>query len=290
MYKCYLNWLQLLSDQCETRFIMSRRRTCYNSIYPFKLFPQKELESLEFGPITIFYGGNGSGKSTLLNVIAEKIGAVRRSVFNGSAFFGEYVEKCKVECGSIPNGSHILTSDDVFDYMLDIRHLNGGIDFRREELFEEWVSRKYAHRQLKGMDDYDDWKESYDAKTKSQSQYVLDRLMRNVDMYSNGENAMRYFIEHIKENALYLLDEPENSLSIALQKELSKYIYDSARHFGCQFILATHSPVLLSLPEAVIFDLDEVPVRTKKWTELENVRMFFDFFEEHRSEFLKDGQ
>ena len=90
-----------------------------------------------------------------------------------------------------------------------------------------------------------------------------------MDMFSNGKSAMKYFTDHITEDALYLLDEPENSLSIAFQMELSKYISDSARHFGCQFIMATHSPVLLSIKDALIYDLDETPVETKKWTELD---------------------
>lgn len=106
-------------------------------------------------------------------------------------------------------------------------------------------------------------------------------------MQSNGQSAMKYFVDHITENALYLLDEPENSLSIALQQELGRFIEDSARFYGCQFILSTHSPVLLSMKEARIYDLDSVPVKTKKWTELENVRLYFEFFEKHRSEFLK---
>ena len=284
----YLKSLRLVSDAAETRFIIDQKRTCYNGIYPFKLFPQRELEYIEFAPITIFYGGNGSGKSTLLNIIAEKLGVMRHSAFSGGAFFGEYVSRCEVRAGEVPAGSQILTSDDVFDYMLNIRYLNDGIDVRREELFEDYVSRKsIQHRRLKGFDDYDDWKETMDAKTKTQSQYVRERLMRNVDMYSNGESAMKYFVEHIKENALYLMDEPENSLAISLQKELCKYIIDSSRHFGCQVILATHSPVLLSIPEAVIYDLDEIPVSIKPWTGLDNVRQYFEFFEEHRNEFLK---
>ena len=98
---------------------------------------------------------------------------------------------------------------------------------------------------------------------------------------------MRYFTDRILENALYLLDEPENSLSYALQKDLAKYISDSARHFGCQFIIATHSPILLSMADSVIYDLDETPVTMKKWTELANVRLLFDFFEEKRDEFIQ---
>ena len=111
-------------------------------------------------------------------------------------------------------------------------------------------------------------------------------LPANVRTRSNGESTLAVFSERIREDALYLLDEPENSLSIAFQMELSKYISDSARHFGCQFIMATHSPVLLSIKDALIYDLDETPVETKKWTELDNVRRYFNFFEEHRSEFL----
>ena len=109
--------------------------------------------------------------------------------------------------------------------------------------------------------------------------------MRNVDMFSNGETAMKYYTDRITENALYLVDEPENSLSVKLQLELRKYIADSARFFGCQFVIATHSPIFLSLPNALIYDLDDTPVITKNWTELENVRLFYDFFMAHHSEF-----
>lgn len=282
----YIDSLYLPSDHQETGFLMSQRRTCYNGCYPYKIFPQKGLSEIDFAPITIFYGGNGSGKTTLLNVIAEKTNVLRHSAFSGSAFFANYVSDCEIEGKTLPENSQILTSDDVFDYLLNIRYLNGGIDVRREELFEDYLSRKYADHQLKSMADYAEWKESYDAKSKSQSKFVKERLMRNVDMFSNGESAMRYFVDHITENALYLLDEPENSLSIALQQELCKYIVDSARHFGCQFIMATHSPIILSIKDALIYDLDSDPVKTSDWTELENVRRYFDFFEEHRNEFL----
>lgn len=84
---------------------------------------------------------------------------------------------------------------------------------------------------------------------------------------------------------LYLLDEPENSLSPERQQELLRFIEDSARFYGCQFIIATHSPFILYLKGAKIYDLDEDPVDVKKWTELENVRAYHDFFAEHEAEF-----
>jgi predicted ATPase len=94
-----------------------------------------------------------------------------------------------------------------------------------------------------------------------------------------------YFTEQIKDNALYLLDEPENSLSAKLQLELAKFIEESARFYNCQFIISTHSPFLLSMNGAKVYDLDSYPVETKRWTELENVRIYYDFFKEHMGEF-----
>ena len=289
MYTTYLNRLTLLSEDAETDFLMhGLKRTCYNNIYPYKLFPAKGLTHVDLAPITVFYGGNGSGKTTLLNILAEKAQVQRHAAFNGSAFFAQYVENCALSGGEIPAHSQILTSDDVFDYVLNIRHLNDGIDGMREELLADYTQRKYARHRFSGMVEYDDWKESFDAKRRTQSRFVRERLMPNVDMASNGESAMRYFVQHITEEALYLLDEPENSLSVGRQQELCEYIRDSARYYGCQFVIATHSPILLALPDARIYDLDACPVVTKRWTELENVRRYFDFFEAHRQAFLTE--
>ena len=116
------------------------------------------------------------------------------------------------------------------------------------------------------------------ARRKTQSQFIRSELMDNVREYSNGESAFLYFTEKVTENALFLLDEPENSLSPAKQQELVKFIEDSARFFGCQFVIATHSPFVLAIRGAKIYDLDEEPVDVKRWTELENVRAYYDFF------------
>lgn len=119
----------------------------------------------------------------------------------------------------------------------------------------------------------------------SQSRFVKNEVMDNVREYSNGESAFQYFTEKIGENGVYILDEPENSLSPKRQMELMQFIEDSARFFGCQFIISTHSPFLLSMREAKIYDLDENPVKVKRWTELENVRTYYEFFKKHENEF-----
>ena len=270
----------------EFNFFLEIKRTCYDSFYPFQILSKNNFNEIHFEPITILYGGNGSGKSTALNVIAEKAGIQRESIFNKSNFYPDYLKLCQLQLEeALPENSRIITSDDVFDYMLNIRNLNEGIDQRREEIFEEYLDVKYAHFQLKSMEDYEQLRRVNSARRKTQSRFVRSELMDNVREYSNGENAFRYFIEKIKENGLYILDEPENSLSPKRQLELIRYVEDSARYFGCQFVISTHSPFLLAMKGAKIYDLDENPVQVKHWTELDNVRAYYEFFKKHENEF-----
>ena len=70
-----------------------------------------------------------------------------------------------------------------------------------------------------------------------------------------------------------------------MQMELVKMLEEMARFCGCQFIIAIHSPFLLSLAGARIYDLDEKPAAVKNWWELENVKIYFEFFEKHRDLF-----
>ena len=282
----YLESITFPGSEREFDFFLGQQRTCYDSYYPFHILSQHHLERLDFEPITILYGGNGSGKTTALNVIAEKLALARDSVYNRSNFFPDYVKWCGAQIPlRIPGNSRIITSDDVFDYMLNIRNLNEGLDIHREELFEEYMDAKYSKFQMKSLDDYERLRKVVEARRKTQSRYVRANMMGNVREFSNGESAFQYFAEKIGENGLFLLDEPENSLSPGKQSELVKFLEDSARFFGCQFVISTHSPFILAMKGAKIYDLDEDPVDVKLWTQLENVRVYYDFFKKREAEF-----
>lgn len=284
----YLNGFTFPNAELEGNFFMSMKRTCYDSYYPFQILSRNRLERVEFEPVTVFYGGNGCGKSTALNVIAETLGIARDSIYNKSNFFPDYVQMCSATfIREIPENSRIITSDDVFDYMLNIRNLNEGIDHKREEIFEEYLDNKYSKFQMRSMADYDQLVKVNKSRSKTQSRYVRSELMDNVREYSNGESAFKYFTEKIGENGLYLLDEPENSLSPKRQLELMKFIEESVRFFGCQFLISTHSPFLLGMKDAKIYNLDENPVKLQSWTQLENVRIYYEFFKNHENEFKK---
>ncbi|WP_313568341.1 AAA family ATPase [Acetoanaerobium noterae] len=281
----YLRNFSFPSEDREYNFILDEKRTCFDTFYPFKILSKNDFTEIDFEPVTILYGGNGSGKSTALNVIAEKIGASRDTIFNKSNFFKDYVDMCDMDEVKVAEIKRIITSDDVFDYILNLRNLNEGIDNKRENLFGDYLDAKYSGFKMKSLEDYEELKKVNSARSKTMSKFIRKNLMSNVRLYSNGESAYRYFIEKITENGLYILDEPENSLSPKRQIELMSFIEDSARFFGCQFIISTHSPFLLAIKGAKIYDLDESPVSVKSWTSLENVRTYYEFFKSHDSEF-----
>lgn len=278
------------SKEKKTTGSMKAKRTGYVSMYPFGLFKYRELPEFFFDDITVFYGNNGSGKSTILNVIAEKMGLKRSTPYNRTDFFTDYVGLCDYTLErAIPTDSEIITSDGVFERVLDIRRINDGIDDKRERIIQEYIEEasKEEPNLLRGIDDFDRWKRVNDMRSprKTQSWFLRQNLMRNIQERSNGESALAYFVDSIRDDTLYLLDEPENSLSAENQLQLKYFIEDCVRNHGCQFVISTHSPFLLSLRHATIYDIDSVPPETKDWTELESVRTYFDFFRENESKF-----
>ncbi len=282
----YLETFSFPDAERETSYIMEVRRTCYTSFYPFKILSRRRFERIDFEPVTILYGGNGTGKSTALHVIAEKAHLEREAPYNRTSLMEDYVDMCGMTLRRpIPAGSCIITSDDVFDHMISVRELNEGIDRRREDVFNEYLENRSARFQMSSMEDYDQLRKVVRARKRTQSAYVREELGMNVRTFSNGESAFRYFTNRITEDRLYLLDEPENSLSPARQMELCQFLLDSARFMGCQFVISTHSPFLLSMRGAKIYDLDSDPVDVRPWTELENVRAYYDFFKAHEREF-----
>ena len=287
----YLKSFKLLRDIDEYNMIRGKMNI-YNSMYPFQIFPLKEFENIEFEPITMFYGGNGSGKTTLLNIIADSLDAEKRNFENKGDLFDKYVHLCRhnyemintYECKDIK----YISSDDVFDYLLDVRAINTGVNRRKDDLVEEFNRNKYSSTDNfhTSIEQYEKIKDKVDSYKMTTSKYVRTRLKNNnIIQESNGETAIDFWQNEIKEKSIYIIDEPENSLSAENQLKLKSFIEESARFYNCQFIIATHSPFLLALEKAKVYDLDNSPVREKKWTELDNVKAYYNFFKEHSNDF-----
>ena len=278
----YLKEFTLLDNEHE--FGITDPRNIHNTTYPFGLFSEKEFTDIKFKDITIFCGTNGTGKSTLINIIAEKLQASRKTPFDKGNNFTHYVNACQYEMSyEEPIDIKCITSDDIFDSLLDIRAINTHVNRKKEVLSQEYLHNKYS---TSDYSTYDDIKNHYDAHHRTMSNYVRQRLINNTIIEnSNGETALQFWEKEITENSLYLLDEPENSLSPENQLKLKQFIEESVRFYNCQFIISTHSPFLLNLYDAYIYDLDAIPVVNKKWNELDNVKIYYNFFKEHEKEF-----
>ncbi len=291
--KTYLRSFDFLGAERESGFFQSLKMTCYNNFYPFQVL-QGDFEHIEFEPITILYGGNGSGKSTILNIIAEKLHIQRAVKFNKSSFFNSYVNCCECDILDDVPISKIITSDDVFKNLFIQREKNEVIDKKRNETLD--LKGKYCEegafrRELNGknlLENYDVLKDLCDATRLSASKFVKSRVEQNIIGKSNGETALDFFMAETQDAGLYLLDEPENSLSAMYQVELANYLANSARFFDAQLIIATHSPFILSIPQAKIYNLDTEPVsETYDWTSLDNVKVYYDFFKRFADKFEK---
>ena len=256
--------------------------------YPFHIFLEKQFFNIEFEPVTIFYGDNGSGKSTLLNIITETINKEKQMIKRKkplvkSEYFDTYIEKCKYYLeNTIPMESKIILSEDIFENILSKRIENQKKNEGRKELEKQYMQYKYNPVNYSSLEDLSI---SVETRNKTQSKFIKSRIEENFKEFSNGQTSLEFFDKELKENGLYLLDEPENSLSPKFQIELIQLLLELSRFFKCQFIIATHSPFLLSIPDAKIYDLDLIPVTPKKWYELENMKIYYNFFKENKDKF-----
>ena len=259
-------------------------------VYPYRVVFPMMLEHIDFAPITILYGNNGSGKSTLLNVMARHLGLKRMTLGNDNEYFEGYVKKCSscIDDDGLPEESSFIRSEDI---MMKIA--------RERKLYAEIKKGVLSDKEMSKMSDYGISMELFekaltDPESVNAADYaLLSRLgdfqkarlkLDNSEATSNGETALEYFKDHLFDESFYLLDEPENSMAPAFQQELAQHIELLAR-LDTQFVIATHSPFLLAIPNARIYDLDARPSMEKAWYELENMKAYYRLFKQFEDRF-----
>ncbi len=264
-------------------FKLSERQVTNPNIYPYNVFRGKYIEPFLFSPITVFYGNNGSGKSTLLNIIANTLKLKGKEyglnkVYGKVDYCGGFSSECTYRLGededgrrikAVPENSRYIKSEDILYEIKKVQQMQvlaDGMEY-------DYVKKGMTPSQAKAFLDTDLGREQ------------MGRIMFAQEKYSNGETSLQYFHNHLNPNALYLLDEPEVSLSPANQVALAEEINRMTRLLQCQFIIATHSPFMLGTLNAKIYNIDSKEYDIAKWSELENVRYFYDFFKSRENEF-----
>lgn len=265
-------------------FKLSDSRIKNENIYPYNVLKEKEPEVFLFDNITVLYGNNGSGKSTILNILAHKLelkGKERNNpkVLGMLDYFEEFTNKCEYELGEdekgrkihrIPENSRYIKSEEI---LYEIRKI------QQEAILQESIESNLIRE--RGLQEAKAFLASVEGE-KQQARFEFAQ-----DKYSNGETTLQIFEDNILPDKLYLLDEPEVSLSPQNQEKLAEEINKMARYLGVQFIIATHSPFMLGILEAKIYNLDTKEYQVQKWSELENIRYFYNFFKQRKNEFEK---
>jgi len=212
--------------------------------YPFNLEIFRKTDSLRFSsPVTFFIGENGTGKSTLLRAIARRCGIhVWRDSPRRRLEVNPYEER-------------------LWEF-ISVDWVNGRVpgSFFGSEIFHDFASL------------VDEWA----ADDPGQLKYLGGESLLSC---SHGQSLMAFFRARYRLRGLYLLDEPETALSPRTQLELVRLLYENAAGGHAQFIIATHSPILVACPGAVICSFDHVPLVEVAYQDTDHFRGYREFFE-----------
>jgi predicted ATPase len=220
--------------------------------YPFNIDVLRQTRSIKFPSlVTFFIGENGSGKSTLLEAIARRCNI---HIWSG-------VDNTRVD----PN-----PYEQMLLLYLEVEWSDGMVP---GSFFSSQIFRNFA--QLVEM---------WEADNPGQIDYFGGKSFLT---QSHGQSLMSFFKARYKIKGLYLMDEPETALSPKSQIELLRFLKRMSRMGHAQFIIATHSPILLACPGSIIYSFDHSPVKTIRYEDTEHYQVYKNFME-NPDPFLKE--
>lgn len=209
----------------------------YNE-YPFSLHVVSKLKELNFHEkVTFFVGENGSGKSTLLEALAVACGfnpegGTLNFTFSTKETHSNLYEYLKLQRGILrPKNGFFLRAETFYNLATHVDYLDS----------IPAGSRKIS--------------ESYGGKS--------------LHKQSHGESFMSLFLNRFGGKGLYILDEPEAALSPVRQMALISKMHELVKN-DSQFIIATHSPIVMSYPDSIIYNIDEAGIQKVKYEETEH--------------------
>ena len=244
--------------------------------FPFSVPAIRSLEEIRFrAPVTFFVGENGSGKSTLLEGLAAAtglpaIGSVHTASDETLGAQRQLASALKLVWNTRTHRGFFLRAEDFFGFAKSLSKMRADFERRLTEIDEEYADRSAMARGLaKGPVGA--------SLADMESRYGV-----NLDANSHGQSFFRLFQSRFVPGGLYLLDEPEAPLSPQSQLGLIAMIKGMLEQ-NAQFIIATHSPILLAFPGAKILSFDLVPIREVAYEDLEHVSLTRDFLKDPES-------
>jgi len=238
--------------------------------FPFELPIVRSLRSLRFEtPVTLFVGENGSGKSTVLEALA----IAARAITAGSAEAADdptldgvrrLARAMTLTWATRTHRGFYLRAEDFFGYAKRLATMRAELEAELAAVDEEYRDRPGLAHDL--------------ARTPFLRELgeLRRRYGEGLDTQSHGESFLRFFGERLVPNGTYFLDEPEAPLSPARQLSFLALLKELVAADG-QAIIATHSPILLAFPGAVILSFDGDTIAQVAYEDLDHVRLTRDF-------------
>lgn len=241
--------------------------------FPFSLPLLQTLKELRFEtPVTLLVGENGSGKSTFLEGLACAaemivVGSESTKRDPSLAHARELAKYFKLSWTKRIRRGFFLRAEDFFGYAKRLNQMRAEMEADLQEIDEEYKGRSDYARDLARMS------------TAGELGSLRRRYGEGLDARSHGESFLALFQSRFVPDGLYLLDEPEAPLSPIRQLALISAVKDMVAQNG-QFIIATHSPILMAYPQAAILDFDGGEIRPARYDDLEHVRLMRDFLQD----------
>jgi predicted ATPase len=241
--------------------------------FPFSLPLLKTLKELRFEtPVTLLVGENGTGKSTLLEglaCVAEMIVVGSESTRSDKSLTHarQLAKYFKLSWTKRTHRGFFLRAEDFFGYAKRLNQMRSEMESDLHNVDIEYKDRSNFAREQAKM--------SYAHELGDLRLHYGEGL----DTRSHGESFLTLFQSRFVPDGLYLLDEPEAPLSPIRQLALIAAIKDMVAQNG-QFIIATHSPILMAYPDATILNFDGGEIHPAHFDELEHVRLMRDFLQD----------
>lgn len=231
--------------------------------FPFSLPFVPSLSNLDIGRnILFFVGENGSGKSTLLESIA--LASERINIGGIDLDRDETLKQIKPLADSLRLGwSHrsrkgfFLRAEDFFGFV----HRNQNL----VEEFDGLIDRFKDDARVRGY-------------MEANKRAINAKYGRDLNDFSHGEGFLTFFKSRIVPGGLYLIDEPEAAFSPQRQLAFILLVVEMAKQ-DCQFIIATHSPIILSAPNAQIWEFSDDGIDEARYDELDHIQFTRSFLE-----------